>query len=51
MVIPLLGISSPCRGNILFQVQGAYEKTTHLRGRFRRKSGCGFDGFIMYDMY
>ena len=33
-VIPLLGISSPCRGNILFQVQGAYEETAHLRGRF-----------------
>ena len=32
-VIPLLGDSSPCRGNI-FQVQGAFEETTHLRGRF-----------------
>ena len=50
-VIPLLGDSSPCRGNILFQVQGAYEETAHLRGRFLRKPGCGFDGFMMYDMY
>ena len=33
-VIPLLGITSPCGGNILFQVQGAYEETAHLRGRF-----------------
>ena len=33
-VIPLLGISSPYRGNILFQVQGAYEETANLRGRF-----------------
>ena len=34
MVIPLLGISSPCRGNILFQVQGAYKETTHLEADF-----------------
>ena len=32
-VIPLLGISSLCRGNILFQVQGVLERTTRLRGR------------------
>ena len=41
-VIPLLGISSPRRENILFQVQGAHEEMAHLRGRYRRKSGCGF---------
>ena len=30
-MIPLLSISSPCRGNI-FQVQGAHEETVHHRG-------------------
>ena len=33
-VIPLLGDSSPCGGNILFQVQGAFEKMANRRGRF-----------------
>ena len=47
-MIPLLSISSPCRGNLLFQVQGAFEETAHPRGRLRRKLSCGFDGFIMY---
>ena len=50
-VIPLLGDSSPDRGNLLFQVQGAFEETAHLKDRFSRKPGCGFDGFMMYDMY
>ena len=44
------GDGSPCRGNLLFQVQGAHEETAHHRGRFRRKPGCGF-GFMMYYMY
>ena len=50
MVIPLLSISSPRRGNLLFQVQGANGETTHPRGRFRRKpsSGFGFDDVYMY---
>ena len=39
--------SSPCRGNLLFQVQGAHGETAHPRDRFRRKPGCGF-GFVMY---
>ena len=50
MVIPLLSNSSSRRGNLLFQVQGAHGETAHPRGRFRRKSGCGF-GFVMYYMY
>ena len=45
-VIPLLSDSSPRRGNLLFQVQGAHGETAHHRGRFRRKPGCGF-GFVM----
>ena len=49
-VIPLLSDSSPRRGNLLFQVQGAHVETAHPRGRFRRKPGCGF-GFVMYYMY
>ena len=48
--IPLLSDSSPRRGNLLFQVQGAHGETAHPRGRFRRKPGCGF-GFGMYYMY
>ena len=42
-VIPLLSISSPRRGNLLFQVQGAHGETSHPRGRFRRKPSCAFD--------
>ena len=49
-VIPLLSDSSPRRGNLLFQVQGAYGETTHHRVRFRRKPSYGF-GFVMYYMY
>ena len=45
-VIPLLGDSSPYRG-ILFSGTGGVVETAHRRGRFRRKSGCGF-GFVMY---
>ena len=50
MVIPLLSDSSPRRGNLLFQVQGAHGETAHNRGLFRRKPSCGF-GFLMYYMY
>ena len=32
-VIPLLSISSPCRENILFQVQGAHREKVHHRDR------------------
>ena len=49
-VIPLLSDSSPHRGNLLFQVQGAHEETTRSRGRFRRKPDCGF-GFDDVYMY
>ena len=49
-VIPLLSDSSPCRGNLLFQVQGAHGETAHHRGRFRRKLSCAL-GFLMYYMY
>ena len=42
-MIPLLSISSPCRG-IIFQVQGALEETSHLEVDFE-EAGCGFDGF------
>ena len=41
-VIPLLSDSSPHRGNLLFQVQGAHGETARHRGRFRRKPSCGF---------
>ena len=34
-VIPLLGDSSPCRGNILFQVQGVVEKMAHVEADFQ----------------
>ena len=46
MVIPLLSDSSPRRGNLLFQVQGAHGETAHPRGCFRRKPGCGFDVYM-----
>ena len=47
--LSLLGFAHPVEG-ILFQVQGSTEKAALIRGRFRRKPGCGF-GIIMYDMY
>ena len=34
-VIPLLGDSSPCRGNISFQVQGAFKKMAHVEADFQ----------------
>ena len=37
----LLGFAHPVEGS-LFQVQGAIGKAALIRGRFRRKSGCGF---------
>ena len=40
----LLGIAHLVEGS-LFQVQGLFEKTALFRGRFLRKSGCGFDVF------
>ena len=33
-VIPLLGVSSPCRENIFFQVQGAFEIRLILEADF-----------------
>ena len=33
-VIPLLGDSSPCRGNIFFQVHGAFERRLILEADF-----------------
>ena len=49
-MIPLLSDSSPRRGNLLFQVQGAHGEMAHPRGRFRRKPSCGF-GFDDVYMY
>ena len=49
-VIPLLSDSSPRRGNLLFQVQGAHGEMAHYRGCFRRKPSRGF-GFVMYYMF
>ena len=37
----LLGFAHPVEGS-LFQVQGAIGKATLIRGRVRRKLGCGF---------
>ena len=31
-----------------FQVQGAIGKAALIRGRVRRKLGCGFDGYFVY---
>ena len=38
----LLAFVHPVEGS-LFQVQGAIEKETLIRDRFRKKPGCGFD--------
>ena len=45
----LLGFAHSVEGSP-FQVRGATGKATLIRGRFRRKPGCGF-GIVMYDMY
>ena len=41
-IIPLLGIAHPVDGS-LFKVQGAIGKAALIRGRFERKTTCGFD--------
>ena len=43
----LLGFAHPVEGS-LFQVQGAIGKATLIRGRLRRKSGCGFGSYLVY---
>ena len=40
--LSLLSFAHPVEGSP-FRVQGAIEKTTLIRGRFRRMSTCGFD--------
>ena len=47
--LSLLGFAHPIEGSP-FQVQGATGTAALIRGRFRRKSSCGF-GIIMYDIY
>ena len=37
----ILGFAHPIKGS-LFQVQGAIGKAALIRGRLRRKPGCGF---------
>ena len=49
-VIPLLSISSPRRGNLLFQVQGAPEKTAHLEADFE-EAGLWLEAFFGHNMY
>ena len=50
MKLSLLGFPHPVEGS-LFQVQGAIKKATLIRGRFRRKSGCGFGIDFCENMY
>ena len=45
--LSLLGFAHLVEGS-LFQVHGAIGKTTLIRGRLRRKPGCGFDIVILY---
>ena len=40
--VSLLGFAHPVEGSP-FQVQGAIEKATLIRGRLRREPTCGFD--------
>ena len=43
----LLGFAHPVKGSP-FQVQGAIGKVALIRGRLRRKSGCGFGSYFVY---
>ena len=45
--LSLLGFVHPVEGS-LFQVQGAIGKVVLIRGRVRRKPGCGFGGYFVY---
>ena len=49
MTIPLLGIAYPVKGS-LFQVQGMFEKTVLIRGRFLEESRI-VALMILYNMY
>ena len=46
----LLGFAHPVEGSP-FQVQGVCMRTALIRGRDRRKTGCGFGYSILYNMY
>ena len=45
--LSLLGFAHPIEGSP-FQVHGAIEKAALIRGRLRRKSGCGFGSCFVY---
>ena len=45
--LSLLGFAHPVEGSP-YQVQGATGKATLIRGRLRRKSGCGFGSYFVY---
>ena len=44
--IPLLSISSPCRGNIFSGTGSAQGDGSSKRLSFEKKPDCGFDDFI-----
>ena len=45
--LSLLGFAHPVEGSP-FQVQGAIGKAVLIRGRLRRKPGCGFGSYFVY---
>ena len=44
-VIPLLSISSPCRGILFYKYRERARRRLVLETKFRRKPECDFDGF------
>ena len=48
--LSLLGFAHPVEGSP-FQVQGAIGNAVLIRGRLRRKPGCGFGVLVVYMYY
>ena len=49
-MIPLLSISSPCRGILFYRYKERTRRRLVLEAEFRRKAGLWL-WFMMYDMY
>ena len=45
MEIPLLSISSPCRGILFYKYRERARERLVLEAEFVKKAGCGFDDF------
>ena len=47
--IPLLSISSSCRGILFYRYRERARRRLVVEAEFRRKPGCGFDVYMYYN--